>query len=75
MFDMKEKKEKWRYIMGSKINLKNMKYQSQQDNEDFLVNDYGSRVYQKIQKQNKLSKKIEDMENREVQLMQQLKTT
>ncbi len=44
MQDMKEKKEKWRYIMGSKINLKNMKYQSQQDNEDFLVNDYGSRV-------------------------------
>jgi hypothetical protein len=41
LLDMKEKKDKWRYIMGSKINLKNMKNQSLQENEDYLVNDYG----------------------------------
>ena len=73
--EMGHKKQLWRSIMAQKMGLKKIKDLNSRGNELNLMNQYGEKLLQKKTTQDNLTKKIQDMEQREQVLLQQLQHT
>lgn len=73
--EMGHKKQLWRSIMAQKMGLKKIKDLNTRGNELNLMNQYGEKLLQKKSTQDNLTKKIQEMEQKEQVLLQQLQQT
>lgn len=64
------KKQLWRSIMAQKMGLKKLKDLNSRGNELNLMNQYGEKLLQKKSTQDNLTKKIQEMEQKEHVLLQ-----
>ena len=73
--DFNHRKGLWRNVMTQKMGLKQIKALNGHSNEQTNVNNYGEKLNFKKNKQNHMNSKIQNMEERELALIEKLKMT